>query len=231
VRAVDDELGLRLAAPALTAVVAERVSLEHAAVAIAARIAAGGRLLTFGAGHSQSLAAELCSRAGGLRAVTSMSLEDLRDEPRPAHEQLADSEPERVAANGVALLERYAATPADALLVVSQSGRNGASVEMARTARRRGLHTVAVLSRAHCAAFPSRHPEGLKLVDVVDVVIDNHCPVGDAVIETADGTVSAASTIAGALLLQVLNARVIAEIRVLGTAPSVIRSANVDGWL
>jgi uncharacterized phosphosugar-binding protein len=223
-----DELGLRLASPALAAVVAERVALERAAQAIAARIAGGGRLLTFGAGHSQSLAAELCSRAGGLRGVTSMSLEDLRDEPRAAYEQLADSEPERVPANGVALLERYGVTAADALLVVSQSGRNGASVEMARVARELGVHTTGVLSRAHCAAFPSRHPDGLKLVDVVDVVVDNHCPVGDAVIETDDGAVSATSTIAGALLLQVLNVRVVAGIRALGAVPPVIRSANVD---
>jgi uncharacterized phosphosugar-binding protein len=221
--------GARLAAPALAAIEAEDAALAAVAEAVARRIAVGGRLLTFGAGHSQSLAAELCSRAGGLRAVTSMSLEDLRDTPRAAHEQYADSAPERVPANGVALLDRYAVTAADALLVISQSGRNGAPVEMARVARARGVFTAGLLSRAHCAAVGSRHPDGLKLVDTVDVVIDNHCPVGDAVIATPDGTVSAASTIAGALLLQMLNARVIAALRERGAAVAVIRSANVEG--
>lgn len=222
------ELGLSLALPGLTAVATQRAILTAAAAAIAQRIAAGGRLLTFGAGHSQSLAAELCSRAGGLRSVTSMSLEDLRENPRPAHCQLSDSQPERVPENGVALLRAYAATDADALLIASQSGRNGAPVEMARTARSSGIYTVAILSRAHCEAFASRHPDGIKLIDVADVVLDNHCPVGDAIVPTPDGQVSAGSTIAGALLLQSLNALLVDSLRALDSAPDIISSANVD---
>lgn len=222
------EIALRLALPALAAAAAEQDALTRAATAIADRLAGGGRLFTFGAGHSQSLAAELCSRAGGLAAVTSMSLEDLRDTPRPAHVQLADSEPERIAANGPALLARYGVGPGDALLVASHSGRNGASVEMARRARAAGTCTIALVSRAHCAAFPSRHPEGLKLVDVAEIVLDNHCPVGDAAVTTSAGTASAASTVAGALLLQVLNALVIEALGGRGARPDVIRSANVD---
>lgn len=223
------ELGLALALPALTAVVEEAATVAEAAERIADRIAAGGRLYTFGAGHSQALAQELCSRAGGLRAVTSMSLEDLRDAVRPAHLQLSDSEPERLAANGAALLERYPVGAADALLVASQSGRNGASVELVRRARERGAWTVALLSRQHSAAFPSRHPEGLKLGDVADLVIDNHCPVGDAAVALASGErVSATSTVSGALLLQLLNARVAQALARRGADPDVIRSANVD---
>jgi uncharacterized phosphosugar-binding protein len=229
VSTLDPDLGLRLATPALTAAAQESLNLRRAATAIADRIAGGGRLLTFGAGHSQSLAAELCSRAGGLTAVTSMSLEDLRDTPRPACAQLADSEPERVPANGPALLKRYGVAAGDALLIASQSGRNGASVEMARVARAAGVYTIALLSRAHCAAFPSRHPDGLKLVDVADIVLDNHCPVGDAAIATPNGRVSATSTVAGALLLQILNALVVDALLAGGTSPQVIRSANVDG--
>ena len=225
-----EDIGLRLAVPALTAVVEEADAIARAAEAVAERLAAGGHLFTFGAGHSQGLAQELCSRAGGLTAVTSMSLEDLRDTPRPAHLQLADSAPERVAANGIALLERYPVGPGDALLVVSHSGRNGASVELARRARERGAYTIALLSRRHSAAYPSRHPEGLRLGDVVDLVIDNHCPVGDAAVPVASGdAVSATSTVAGALLLQTLNARIALALERSGAVPDVIRSANVDG--
>lgn len=227
--ATADELALTLALPALTAAAAEAAVVAQAAERIAERIAAGGHLYTFGAGHSQALAQELCSRAGGLRAVTSMSLEDLRDEPRPAHLQLADSEPERLAANGAALLERYPIGAGDALLVASQSGRNGASVELVRRARERGACTIALLSRSHSAAFPSRHPEGLKLGDVAELVLDNHCPVGDAALTLAGGErVSATSTVAGALLLQLLNARVAIALAERGVGPDVIRSANVD---
>jgi uncharacterized phosphosugar-binding protein len=211
-------------------VVEESAAIARAAEGIAERLAAGGRLFTFGAGHSQALAQELCSRAGGLPAVTSMSLEDLRESPRAAHLQLSDSAPERLPANGLALLERYPVGAGDALVVVSQSGRNGASVELARQARRRGAYTVALLSSRHSAAYPSRHPEGLKLGDVADLVIDNHCPVGDAAVPLASGAaVSATSTIAGALLLQTLNARIALALERAGAVPDVIRSANVDG--
>lgn len=223
------DAALRLALPALTAAAAEAPAIDEAAERIAGRIAAGGRLFTFGAGHSQALAQELCSRAGGLRAVTSMSLEDLRAEPRPAHLQLADSAPERVPANGVALVERYGVGPGDALMIASQSGRNGASVEMARWGRAHGVLVVALLSRRHSAAFASRHPDGLKLGDVADIVLDNHCPVGDAALMLPTGEpVSAASTVAGALLVQMLNARLALALARRGADPDVIRSANVD---
>lgn len=225
----DEELALRLVLPALTAATSEAAAITSVAARVASIIAGGGRVFTFGAGHAQAFAAEFHSRAGGLWAYTSMSLEDLRETPREAHLQYSDSMPERDPANGVALLERYGVAAADALLVASQSGRNGASVEMARRARARGTYTVGVTSVAHSLAFPSRHPEGLRLLDVVDVVIDNHCPVGDAAIELpTGGQVAAVSTVSFALIAQLLNARVLARLAAVGHAADVIRSANID---
>lgn len=216
--------------PAVAVAAEETAAIEEIAANVVDRIEGGGRLFTFGAGHSSAIAMELCSRAGGLADVTSMSLEDLRTEPRPAHVQLADSEPERDPANGVALVRRYGVGAADALLVVSQSGRNGATVEAARVAREAGAYTAAVVSLAHCRAFPSRHPDGLTLPDVVDRVVDNHCPVGDAGVTLEDGQrVAATSTIAGALAVQLLNAAMAAELRGRGVPPRVITSANVGG--
>lgn len=214
--------------PALAVAATEAEAIDDVAAHVAERVARGGHLYTFGAGHSTAVAMELCSRAGGLSCVTSMSLEDLRREPRPAHAQLADSAPERDPANGATLVRRYDVGPGDALLVVSQSGRNGATVEAAGVARAAGTYTAAIVSLAHSRAFPSRHPDGLSLPDVVDRVIDNHCPVGDAGVTLDDGQrVSATSTIAGALAVQLLNAALAAELRRRGIDVEVIRSANV----
>jgi uncharacterized phosphosugar-binding protein len=225
----DGDLALRLVLPGLTAVTEQAGLIGKVATELARRIADGGHVYTFGAGHATACAMELCSRAGGLRAYTSMSLEDLRDTPRDAHHQLADSEPERVPENGPALLERYRVTPRDALVVASQSGRNGAIVEMARQARDQGTYTVGIVSVRHGLAFPSRHPDGLRLLDVADAIVDNHCPVGDAAIELADGVrVAAASSIAFTLIAQVINARVTEALLRGGFAPEVIVSANVD---
>ena len=215
--------------PATTAAAAESAAIARVALQIAARVAGGGRLFTFGAGHSWAVAAELCSRAGGLPAVTAMNLDDLRAEPRPAHVQLTDSMPEREPANGPALLARYGVGPGDALLIASQSGRNGASVAMASQARQAGSYVAAIVSLAHCRAFPSRHPDGLKLPDVADDVIDNHCPVGDAAVTLPSGApAAAASTVSGALIAQLLTVAVMTELDHQGTGPAPIRSANVD---
>ncbi len=221
--------GETLYQPALAAAKTEQAVIAQVAGEVATRLAAGGRLYTFGAGHSWAFAAELCSRAGGLRPVTAMSLEDLRSTPRLAYLQLTDSMPERDPDNGPALLALHHVTSRDALLIASQSGRNGASIAMAEHARRAGTYTAAVVSRAHCAAFPSRHPDGHKLPDVVDHVIDNHCPVGDAAVavspvERMGGT----STISFTLIAQLLSIAVADDLRRRGQPPAVILSANID---
>ena len=52
--------------------------------------------------------------------------------------------------------------PRDSALVVSSSGGNVVSVEMAEGFRRRGVKVVAIVSRAHAEATPTRHPRGLQ---------------------------------------------------------------------
>lgn len=218
-----------LCRPAIAAGAAEQVAIARVAGQVAQRLAAGGRLYTFGAGHSWAFAAELCSRAGGLRPVTAMNLDDLRTTPRPAYVQLTDSMPERDPANGPALLDLHGVTGRDALIIASQSGRNGASIAMAAHARQAGAYTAAVVSRAHCAAFPSRHPDGRKLPEVVDDVIDNHCPIGDAAVSIDPaGRMGAASTISMALIAQLLSIGVAEELQRRGQPPAVILSANLD---
>lgn len=218
-----------LLSPAVSAAAANAHEITIAAKEIADRIERGGHLFSFGAGHAYAFAAELCSRAGGLPFWASMNLEDLRDTPRLARKQLHDSAPERDPAQGVALARLHGVATGDVIVIASQSGRNGASVEMATWARSQGIYVIGVVSRAHSDAYPSRHPAGLKLVDVCDLIFDLCTPVGDAVLLAESGKrVSSTSTIAFALLAQLLNARVALELETRGIDPQVITSANVD---
>lgn len=218
-----------LLAPAVEAAAYNAGNIEIAANEIAERVSRGAKLFGFGAGHAYAFAAEFCSRAGGLPFWTSMNLEDLRTEPRPAHKQLSDSADERDPALGVALAEFYEVGPGDVLVIASQSGRNGASVEMATWARKRGIYVIGVLSSAQSAAYSSRHPSGLKLGDVCDLNLDLRTPSGDATLVSTNGKrVCAASTIAFALLAQLLNARVALALEERGIDLQVITSANVD---
>jgi uncharacterized phosphosugar-binding protein len=220
---------LTIIAIATDAVRAELPALTRVAHRIADRLAAGGTLFTFGAGHAYALAMELCSRAGGLRGVVAMNLEDLREDPRPAYRQLMDSEPERAAENGPALLDLHGVGAGDALVIASNSGRNAAAVHMALSARERGTYVAAFTSLDHSRAVASRHPSGRRLFEVADDVVDNHCPLGDAVLALGGGPkVSSASTVSFAVLAEALNAALIARLVELGVRPEVLVSANVD---
>lgn len=215
--------------PAVKAAAVNAGAIEIAAREMADRVHNGGRLFAFGAGHAYAFAAELCSRAGGLPLWASMNLEDLRDTPRLAREQLHDSAPERDPAQGVALAELHGVKSGDVVVIASQSGRNGASAEMATWARARGIYVIGVVSRAHSDAYPSRHPDGLKLVDVCDLVLDICTPAGDAILMAESGKrVASTSTIAFALLAELMNARLAFEFESRGIEPGVIMSANVD---
>lgn len=218
-----------LVLPAVKAAATNAGAIGIAASEIADRLHEGASLFTFGAGHAYAFAAELCSRAGGTRNWASMNLEDLRDTPRLASEQLRDSAPERDPAQGVALAKLHAVKSGDVLVIASQSGRNGASAEMAKWAKAQGTYVIGVLSRAHSDAYPSRHPAGLKLVNECDLIFDACTPVGDAIFKSESGKRAAStSTIAFALLAQILNARIVFELESRGIDPGVITSANVD---
>ena len=218
-----------LLAPAIRAAAVNAGAISSAADEIVDRVTAGGHLFAYGAGHAYAFAAELCSRAGGLSYWASMNLEDLRETQRLTREQLHDHGPERDPSQGVALAELHGVKSGDVLVIASQSGRNGAAAELAVWARAQGIYVIGVLSRAHSDAHPSRHPAGLKLVTEADLVFDLCTPAGDATLISESGKrVAATSTIAFALLAQLLNARVAMEFEARGLDPKIIISANVD---
>jgi uncharacterized phosphosugar-binding protein len=116
-------------------------------------------------------------------------------------------------------------------LIASNSGINGAVVELARLVRQAGHPVIAVCSVAHGRAVPSRHPSGLKLLDLADVVIDNGAPAGDAALELPDGTrVGALSNLIGVVVVQLLTEGIARRMLDAGVTPPVYRSMNLpDG--
>jgi uncharacterized phosphosugar-binding protein len=215
-------------APALAAATAEAETVSEVAGRAGEAVVAGHRVFAVGAGHAQAFAMELCHRAGGLPWVVDMNLEDLRPDKRDAAMQLGDSQPERDPANGPRLLDYYSVEPGDVVLIASNSGRNGAIVELALECRRRGIYSAAFTSRAHSMAVTSRHESGRRLLEVTDAVVDNHCPLGDGTVEIPGvGPACAGSTVAFALLAQMFNMGVIRYLLEHGQPVRVLASANV----
>jgi uncharacterized phosphosugar-binding protein len=204
--------------------------VARAAGLIADSLAAGGVLHVFGTGHSEALAMELSGRAGGLVPTNKLALRDavlLGDLPAEA---LADPKAERDPELARKVWDLAPIEPQDVVLIASQSGGNGSTVEMARIAKDEGHALIALTSLEHSKAITSRHPSGKRLFELADVVIDNGAPHGDAFLPMPDGgTVCAISSIANAAIAQALVAEVTSRLIERGVQPPIYRSMNVAG--
>jgi uncharacterized phosphosugar-binding protein len=210
--------------------VGQAESVAAAADLIAASLAEGGVLHVFGTGHSEALAMELSGRAGGLIPTNKLALRDavlLGGLPAQA---LADPKAERDPELARRVWELAPVEDGDVVLIASQSGGNGSTVEMALIAKGAGHRVIALTSLEHSRAITSRHPSGKRLFELADVVIDNGAPHGDAFLPLPDGgSVCAISSIANAAIAQALVAEVTARLLARGVEPPIYRSANVEG--
>lgn len=207
----------------------ELTRIREAADRLAQCLFRGGVIHVFGAGHSRAFGMEMCGRAGGLAPMKLVGLEDVAAASRGQGINLVELERDPQTAHK--LFELHDVRQEDAFIIVSNSGRNGAPVELALECRRRGIPVVAVTSLAHSRETTSRHPSGKKLYEVADIVIDNGCPYGDTLLEIQNfqEKTGSASSVVGAMIAQSLTVEIIARFIREGRTPPVFISANVDG--
>jgi uncharacterized phosphosugar-binding protein len=200
-----------------------------AAAVLVAGLRAGGVVQTFGTGHSQAFAMEVAGRAGGLVATNMIALRDLVLLGGEPPEVLFDDQLERDSAAGARLYDLAGVDPSDVFMIASNSGANGAVVELALQVKGHGHPLVAVTSMAHTSRVASRHPSGKRLFELADVVLDNGAPLGDTVLPVGDVEIGALSSITAALLAQMVVAEVVATLVAAGETPPVYRSFNAPG--
>lgn len=202
-------------------------AIEHAARIVADAVAGDGIVYTFGTGHSHVVAEDVAYRAGGLAPVDAILEASLT-----GHEKVRQSEfMERVEGMARVIFEYYGVSSRDALVVISNSGRNAAPIEMAELAKEHGVPVVAITSLAHSQGTTSRHSSGKKLYELADVVIDNLCPKGDAMVrlEGLPVPVGAGSGVAGMFILHTIIVQAIQDLQERGLKPPVFMSGNLDG--
>jgi uncharacterized phosphosugar-binding protein len=210
----------------------QRAALQAAAEAMARALQQGHWIYSAGTGHSHLLALETFYRAGGLVRAVPLLADDLMLHVSAS----ASSECERQPGRGEALLQQYGVGPGDVLWVISNSGRNAVPIELAMAGRRRGATVLALTSRRHSLAHPSRHESGKRLLDVADVVLDNAGVEGDAVVDAgfeleggATSRVGATSTVIGAAILQAVTAEAVQRVQAAGGQAEVYQSSNGAG--
>jgi uncharacterized phosphosugar-binding protein len=201
--------------------------IERAAQITAQALANDGILYTFGTGHSHVIAEDVAYRAGGLAPVDAVLEPSLT-----GHAKVWQSEyMERVHGMADVILNYYGISSKDVLVVISNSGRNAAPIEMAAGARERGVPVIAITSLAHSKGTTSRHSSGKKLYQLANVVIDNCCPKGDCLLHL-DGLaapIGAGSGVAGLFIIHSVIVQTIQNLLDRGIDPPVFRSGNLDG--
>lgn len=195
-------------------------TLQKLGAIIGESVAAGGVLHTFGSGHSEIIAREIIGRAGGLVCVSG-----LHDPTGGFVENLVGF--------GTRLAERYdrahGLRAGEAIIVISNSGKNCAPIEVALYAQQKGLTVVALTCVEMARQSATVHPGGRKLHEIADHVLDNGGTVGDAIVEIGNARAGPTSTLAGALLLNLLSLEVTEWLAAHGHPPPILRSQNLPG--
>lgn len=207
--------------------------IERTADLFAATILAGRMVHLFGSGHSRILVEEMWPRYGsfpGFNPIVELSL-SFHNLVVGANGQRQAMFLENVPGLAARILRNFDLSPLDSALVVSSSGCNVVPIEMAEEFQRRGVKVVAILSRRHSEASTSQRPDGKKLQDFADLVLDTGAPVGDAMVKVPglDTPVSPGSTVGGCLLVNSIKAEVARRLTDAGHPPKVLTAGAVVG--
>ncbi len=209
---------------------AEAGALDAAVELIVEAIEAGGVVQAFGTGHSEAFAMEIAGRAGGLIPTNKIALRDVVLRGSRDAGTLKGSSLERDPAVVEELFDISPVAEQDVFIIASNSGVNGSIVGLARLVKSRGHKLIAVTSLEHTAAVETKHPSGVRLSEVADIVIDNKAPFGDTTLELAGGGgVGAVSSITAAFIAQLLTIGAAERIRAAGKTPPIYISANIPG--
>ncbi|MDD3171891.1 MAG: SIS domain-containing protein [Bacilli bacterium] len=205
--------------------VEETKNIEKAALIIYQAMRQKGLLHIFCTGHSHMMAEEMFYRAGGLVQINPILEPFLMQ-----HEGAARSTRfERLSGIAKIIFDSVDKKPFEPFLIVSNSGINAVPIEMALCAKENKNPVIVVTSRSVSEKLVSRVSSGKHLFELADVVIDNHAPNGDGIIETKYGNIGAVSTIVSTYIAQRLVLAIISNYEKDGISPVIYKSANING--
>ena len=193
-------------------------------------IETGAVLQAFGTGHSEAFAMEIAGRAGGLIPTNKIALRDVVLRGSLPVDALVGPSLERNPDIVAELWKISPIQPGDVFLIASNSGVNGSVVGMALMAKENDHDVIAVTSLEHTARVPPKHPSGLRLSEIANVVIDNLAPYGDATLALPGGVaVGSVSSITSAFIAQLLTIGVAERMNGDGKVAPLYLSANIPG--
>jgi uncharacterized phosphosugar-binding protein len=209
-------------------------SLRRAGEIVAKCVKAGGALHHFDTGHMRD---EPVRRAGGFFGLHHLDakLEVHHTSPpgRPRKPSLKQNYIWHLAPLAAHVFSVSNVAKGDALVLVSNSGKEPFPIELALRARESGVAVLAVTSVAFSRTLAPAHPSGKRLFEIADVVIDNQSHVGDACVEVAglDTKICPTSGVLSAVAIWSLTAAIVEACLAVGVKPTIYRSVNLpDGF-
>ncbi len=182
-------------------------------------------------GHSNLASQEVFFRAGGLMHVSAI----LDEGTLMSSGALRSMAIERTPGYGRIVIDDATLGADDVLILVNAYGINAALIDAALRARELGVTTVGVSSREHAEntapEHPARHPGKQNLHDVVDLHVNTHVPIGDALIQV-EGALEksgASSTFANAFALNWIMLETLERLAGRGVEVPMWRSGNAPG--
>jgi uncharacterized phosphosugar-binding protein len=205
-------------------------AIRQAAETIAASLANGGALAVMDTGHM--LRHEALCRAGGMLVIApfayGMNVDNAMDQRTVTRTAEETAELEKLTA--ALALDSSKMKNGDVLIINSNSGRTPNVIETALECRARGIATIGISSADQMARCDAAHISGKKLIDVVDVFVDNCGPYGDALIEVANNEKACpGSGIGAAYVFWAIHAEAVERLQARGVNPTIYRSVHVSG--
>jgi uncharacterized phosphosugar-binding protein len=184
-----------------------------------------GIIHLFGSGHSSLIAEDVFWRAATLANVHAI----FESAVAGINEVTKTSKIEKLEGIGRVILEYNRVLPPDAIICISNSGNNAATVDVALGAKERGVPVIAITNVTYADQLTTHHSSGKKLKDVADVVIDNCSLYGDAAVEIPGFSqkVGATSTIPVAFIVPALLVQTCENLVELGIQPDVYYNGHL----
>jgi uncharacterized phosphosugar-binding protein len=204
----------------------EAESMDKVATKISDSIQKGGIVQLFGCGHSHMITEEVFYRAGGLTPIKPILIE-----PLMLHEgAVRSSKLERQNDYAASFMEKQDIQPNDIVIIITTSGINPVPIDVAILAKEKGAYVVGICSFDYVDQT-SRHKSRKRLVDFVDLAINNFAVKGDAILsyQKVDVPFSPSSTITGAAIINGIMAEAIKKMVDDGFEPPIFLSGNIPG--
>lgn len=203
-----------------------QTAINETSQLFATAITSDAMIQILGTGHSHMIGLEGFIRAGGLGNINAI----LDSTVLTSDGALRGSAMEKLEGLAEVLWHDQNISPNDLIVVISNSGRNALPIEFAQLAKEKGHAVIAITSVTQSSQHPSRHSSGLKLMDIADIVLDNHVPNGDGLCTINDRVTGAFSSISGMALINTICTEAQKLALAQGVEPLVFSSQNVDGF-